>query len=230
MMSRGESMADALGGVTLPWDEAKPIYDEALNRVTGALKDAGYTLGRVSPVGSFLRRDPVCRDVDILLEVIDTPTGRCSDRFETSIIGSRKSLKTLLNETKHLIEPLFDKPITSGLAVHGLLHDLQVDVFLATPDNWSSSFCIWAGDRVHNMHKFSCARKVGVTVWPWGTVTDAGELIVFEDPSSLLEYINIDETDVSMWSWRRDEIRRQAAEKNRQRRISERSRQGEDRG
>lgn len=213
-------MADALGGITLPWEEALPIFDEALAKVTDALKGAGYTLGRISPVGSFLRRDPVCRDLDILIEVLDTPRGPCSERFETSAETAKASLRTLLDETKHLIEPIFDSPKTSGLAVHGLLHNLQVDVFLSTPDTWSSSFCIWAGDRIHNMYKFGCAQRVGVTVWPWGVIDNkTKEILVFNDPLSLLEHINIEETDVSMWSWRREDVKREAFKRARARRT-----------
>lgn len=224
-------MADGLGGITLDWNDALPIYEEAFEKVTSALTGAGFTVRRTSPVGSFLRRDPQCRDLDILLEIVDTPAGKVDDRFEIGPSENRQAILTLLSETKHLIEPIFEKPVTTGLAVHGLLHDMQVDVFLCTPQSWVGSYTIWAGDRVHNMFKFSMAKAKDLTVWPWGVVNNSTrEIVPFDEVNDLLRHIDIEETNVSMWSWRRDEVRREAAKKSREKRGASRGSQGEGRG
>jgi len=225
-------MADRLGGVTLDWNDALPIYEEAFEKVTSALTGAGFTIRRVSPVGSFLRRDPQCRDLDMLIEIVGTPTGSAEERFsDKTSAGIRKSMLTLLSETKHMIEPIFEKPLTTGLAIHGIFHEIQVDVFLCTPDSWVGSYTIWAGDRVHNMFKFGKARAKGLTIWPWGVVNnETKEVVHFDEVKDLLSHIDIDETNVSMWSWRRDEVRREAAKKSRQKRSASRGSQGEDRG
>ena len=210
-------MADALGGKTVKWEEALPIAEEAQEKILSALTGGGYEVGRISVAGSFLRRDPECRDIDIVFEITNTPSGKPDERFDQTPAGFRSALLKLLGECKSLIEPIFEKPITTGLATHGLLHGVQVDVFLAIPGNWATSLCIWAGDRVFNMHKFSKASASGITLWPWAAIdSKTKEVIVFPEMNDLLRRINIEETDVSKWSWRRHEIKRAAAAKHRQ--------------
>lgn len=210
-------MADGLGGKTVTWAEAVPIAEEAHSKILEALTVGGFEVGRTSVAGSFLRRDPECRDIDIVFEITNTPTGKPEERFKQTPGGFRSALLTLLAECKSLIEPVFDRPVTSGLATHGLLHDVQVDVFLAIPGNWAPSLCIWAGDRVFNMHKMAKARENGITLWPWAAIDDkTKEVIVFPEMKDLLSRISIEETDVSNWSWRRHEIKRAASAKHRQ--------------
>jgi DNA polymerase (family 10) len=129
----------ALSGRRVPLDEGKLVSHEALKKFEG-------TYARAMICGSIRRGKPEVGDVDIVMEV--PPDGAAKmDLKLVELCGRQKNGKP---NRKFLID------------------GVQVDIYLATAEDWGTQVLMWTGSKTFNITCRAKANSLGLMLNQYG--------------------------------------------------------------
>lgn len=119
--------------------------------------------------GSYRRGKETCGDVDIV--IIPSNLARF-DQFCTEIFGTLKN----------------GKPARSGL-----IDGVQVELYVATPENWGTQLQMWTGSMRHNITLRRRARRMGFSMSQYGfRNVDTKKLTRCATEQEVYEFLNMD--------------------------------------